>query len=388
MYKIVIFRNCFGENAVSGGDKHIEGIVKWARNELSDVEFSIVHREIDGQEKYYEDIKLCEELTYKNRIIPKNTAIDFLIRAFSATFFIKMPTLYPGQSGVLVAGSHFIPDVIPIALNRSKSYSRAVYIHHIIQEMHRPKNLNNLLATIQEKITLFIIKRRFDKILIVNSDVKNYLKKRGFNEKKMFMTSNFVDIESHGKSYKQREISACYCGRFTKQKGVYDFVEICEALQKQVRGFRAVMLGDGPEREKIAKIIAGKSLDIQLYGYADEKTKSKVLNSSKLFLFPSTEEGWGIAPAEALAAGTPVLVYDLVVYDEVFGQEMIMHSPIGNKNKMSEKAIDYLKEYEDRPAQFSKLSNKLNEFSKIYNIDTVARKELDFLLDHRKVEAK
>jgi glycosyltransferase involved in cell wall biosynthesis len=38
-----------------------------------------------------------------------------------------------------------------------------------------------------------------------------------------------------------------------------------------------------------------------------------------VFAFPSVKEGFGLAPLEALAAGVPLVVSDLPVFREIFG---------------------------------------------------------------------
>lgn len=43
-----------------------------------------------------------------------------------------------------------------------------------------------------------------------------------------------------------------------------------------------------------------------------------LLKSSKVFVFPSHEEGWGIAVCEAMAAGLPIVAYDLAPFREFF----------------------------------------------------------------------
>jgi glycosyltransferase involved in cell wall biosynthesis len=41
--------------------------------------------------------------------------------------------------------------------------------------------------------------------------------------------------------------------------------------------------------------------------------------AAEVFAFPSTEEGFGLAAMEALAAGVPLVTSDLPVFREVFG---------------------------------------------------------------------
>lgn len=69
--------------------------------------------------------------------------------------------------------------------------------------------------------------------------------------------------------------------------------------------FPLKVIGRGPEHQKL-KALAGKSV-IVLDDVSDEHV-TKLLASSKAFIF-AAEEDFGIAPVEALAAGTPVLAY-------------------------------------------------------------------------------
>ena len=49
-----------------------------------------------------------------------------------------------------------------------------------------------------------------------------------------------------------------------------------------------------------------------------EERKWELLRESQIFVFPSGEEGWGIAIAEAMCAGLPCVTYDLPVYRDLF----------------------------------------------------------------------
>jgi glycosyltransferase involved in cell wall biosynthesis len=55
---------------------------------------------------------------------------------------------------------------------------------------------------------------------------------------------------------------------------------------------------------------------VHMAGVVSEEQKWQMLGLSRVFLFLSRVEGWGIAPLEALWAGLPVVVYDLPCYTE------------------------------------------------------------------------
>ncbi len=70
---------------------------------------------------------------------------------------------------------------------------------------------------------------------------------------------------------------------------------------------RLIVIGDGPEMQKI-KDIAGKSSNITLLGYQEDSVLQDHMRRAKAFVF-AAEEDFGIVPVEAQACGTPVIAY-------------------------------------------------------------------------------
>ncbi|EQD71146.1 glycosyl transferase group 1, partial [mine drainage metagenome] len=66
-------------------------------------------------------------------------------------------------------------------------------------------------------------------------------------------------------------------------------------------------------RSAVAK--EGLTGAITLFGHLSEEAKQDLLSASKLFVFPSYEEGWSLAVMEAAAYGCVPVVYDLPAYD-------------------------------------------------------------------------
>jgi len=73
------------------------------------------------------------------------------------------------------------------------------------------------------------------------------------------------------------------------------------------------LIGEGPEYANIRNLIDGKKINntIHLSGfYNDHDDLIAQLKSSKIFVLPSTREGFGITALEALACGLPVVTVD------------------------------------------------------------------------------
>jgi len=73
-----------------------------------------------------------------------------------------------------------------------------------------------------------------------------------------------------------------------------------------------VVIGEGPEREALEALAAelGVSDTVLMPGFVSNPFP--VVASASLFCFPSRSEGWGLALAEALALGVPVVAADCV----------------------------------------------------------------------------
>jgi glycosyltransferase involved in cell wall biosynthesis len=81
---------------------------------------------------------------------------------------------------------------------------------------------------------------------------------------------------------------------------------IAEAFSK-MPGNQLIIIGDGPEMEKI-KAIAARSANIKLLGFQANEILVDHMQRAKAFIF-AAEEDFGIIPVEAQACGTPVIAF-------------------------------------------------------------------------------
>ncbi len=106
------------------------------------------------------------------------------------------------------------------------------------------------------------------------------------------------------------ESEIIFAGRLIKEKNGALLVRAFCLLSRQHPDFRLVIIGDGPERDRIASLIHNLSLEdrVSLRGFSEEHDDLIArLKSSKVFVLPSIREGFGITALEALACGLPVV---------------------------------------------------------------------------------
>ena len=109
-------------------------------------------------------------------------------------------------------------------------------------------------------------------------------------------------------------------------KGLHDILPVWEELQRRRPGttlrLMGGMSGEGPLLEEIVR--RGWQRQIEVFrpprGFLPQPEYYAMIKRARLLFAPSHEEGWGMAVAEAMAAGVPVVAYDLPVYRRIYGE--------------------------------------------------------------------
>src|SRR4030042_1840302 len=180
----------------------------------------------------------------------------------------------------------------------------------------------------------------------MNDIVKKDLARTGFSENKIFISSNGIDVDYFDK-IKKEEVGydGIFLGRLSPSKGTADLIEIWKNVCQEIPEARLAIIGGGEtEKKNLLEKIKEKNLsrNISILGYLKDSEAHPILKSGKVFLFPSHEEGWGIAVAEAMACGLPVVSWNLPVFGEIFDNRT-MRIEKGNVGLFSGKIIEFLK---------------------------------------------
>jgi glycosyltransferase involved in cell wall biosynthesis len=104
-----------------------------------------------------------------------------------------------------------------------------------------------------------------------------------------------------------------FVGRLIKEKNPDLLVDAVALVLQDYPELRVLLIGQGPEEKKIRDMIRQKGLEnvIRLHAFYDSHDELiAALKSSKIFVLPSTREGFGISALEALACGLPVVTTD------------------------------------------------------------------------------
>ncbi len=124
-----------------------------------------------------------------------------------------------------------------------------------------------------------------------------------------------VDVEEAAK-HAPAEEHILYVGRLDVYKNVQDLIRAAAGLEGAPP---LVIAGTGYEEADLRRLARSRGVDCRFVGSVSEERKWDLLRRAYFLVFPSSFEGFGIPPAEALAAEKPAVCSDIPVLREVYG---------------------------------------------------------------------
>lgn len=151
-----------------------------------------------------------------------------------------------------------------------------------------------------------------------------------------------IDTAATQSSNAIRDIDLLAVGSLIPLKQFAIFVDVVSRIKKVIPSIKAVLIGDGPEKENLLALIQKEKLEstIELTGELPHSAVIQYMQRSKLLLHPSAYEGFGMVCIEALYAGVAVISFVKPVYKEVPGWQIA-----SGDEDMSSKALELLSAY-------------------------------------------
>jgi glycosyltransferase involved in cell wall biosynthesis len=111
----------------------------------------------------------------------------------------------------------------------------------------------------------------------------------------------------------QKDIDFFCIGRIEKLDGID---KIWSTLRKLRPELNFVMIG----RASLREMSHLRSIGVNHKGEVPDEEKLELYSRAKVFLFPSSREGFGIALAESLQLGMAAVIWRLPVFDELYSE--------------------------------------------------------------------
>lgn len=338
----------------------------------------------------------AEGLKVKYHLLPEKTTYEgenlfrilliYLARLMKALLFIP-----PKGMDLIYIPGDFLIEVIPgFWWKRKCPKARIVVCLFLVapnpfrgyrygyQKGWRLPTTRGLLFFLSQGVALLLLRKFADKVFVLNVLDKRLLEKRGLAGKVGVIDmgvdlSEYLEIKTPSKIY-----DACFLGRLHPQKGIFDLIDIWRLVCQERPKAKLAMIGGGSKefKERLKKTIIkeGLSEDITFLGFKIGKEKIKILKQSKVFVLPSFYESWGMVAVEAMAAGLPVVAYNLPIFPKIFPQG-IVSVPIGDRKSFAQATLRLLAEEKF----YQKMKKQAEEQARNYDWKKVATRELKIL---------
>lgn len=214
-----------------------------------------------------------------------------------------------------------------------------------------------------------------DMIIPVSERVRDDLLDMGVRAEKMVVVPNGVDLKKIDSVEAGKEAyDIIYVGRLSPHKRVDLLVEAVSLIRDENPMIMCGIVGDGPELERLVclsrKLNLEENVDFLGFLETEEEVVAK-MKSSKIFVLPSTREGFGISLLEANACGLSAVVADA---PKSAAAGLITEGENGLLCDLSPRSIASKVEALLNDDLYKKLSAPSKDFAKGHDWDEIASK--------------
>ncbi|MBW6518677.1 MAG: glycosyltransferase family 4 protein [ANME-2 cluster archaeon] len=144
----------------------------------------------------------------------------------------------------------------------------------------------------------------------VSSLTERNLAELGVRPQYITIVPNGIDLNNiHAIEPHSDTCDIIFAGRLIKEKNVNVLLETLTLVLDVLPDVQCHIIGNGPEKEKLKQYTSSYGLEknVVFFGFMEYDEIIARMKSSKIFVFPSTREGFGMVVIEAFACGLPVI---------------------------------------------------------------------------------
>lgn len=215
-------------------------------------------------------------------------------------------------------------DFIPL---RSTKYAVTIHgAHELDPEMQQPGNLSARLNRTRRRISYERITSRADLVLTVSDFLKNQIVDWfGCKDEKVFVVGNgveqvFFDVAKlpPGISSRRNDRPYLLCvGGLNEIDGAEQVIQTARLMAKKCPDLLILVAGHQHEKKYVDE--ATHLGNVEILGYVAATRLASLMRDALALLYLTNYETFGIAAAEAMAAGTPVITSGKTAVPEVVG---------------------------------------------------------------------
>jgi glycosyltransferase involved in cell wall biosynthesis len=360
----VSYDNTF-DHGMSGGDRILIELLKYWKDK-SQVKLITCNSGERMIKRYITDhlSNIKTILVETPRLIYRNLFVLYLYKTIMALY--AAATVKLENNIIVFSSSDFFTDVLPALFiklrNRKKiKWIAAFYLFapHPISKDFPYKGVTSIIRGViyyyTQKLCYQVIRRLSDYVIACNEVDKKVFIDDGYPKKKICAIYGGVDLKiPESVPEPSNKIYDCvFMARFHPQKAPLLALKVWADVIKVLPQAKLAMIGNGSEEFAVREYIVKNHLDksVTLFGFKDGAEKYAILKSSRVFIHPAIYETGGMAAAEGMAAGLPVIAFDHEGFKYAYPQGLIRVSPIGDVQNFANAIVSLLQD----KAQFEKI---------------------------------
>jgi len=183
------------------------------------------------------------------------------------------------------------------------------------------------IKSIQRKIEKYFngkTLRNATRVLTVNQNTKSEVSKfYRVSEKKIFVIPNGIETEKFFSKERSANV-IIFSGVMYHHRGIDVLLEALPKILHEISDLKLILLGDGPEMEKLKKIVREKGLEknVEFKGWIDREDIASYLSNSKIGIGPLrktkvTENALPIKILEYMASELPIIAFKGTLPDDI-----------------------------------------------------------------------
>jgi len=261
--------------------------------------------------KYIRNEKLMNKIDIIHHVLPFGFKLTFNFAYRLAKKYNKPFIIGPLQSPQLFLGHDEYEGM---------SFAKKAILQNV--EIHRriaSPILFVLFRKTIENATLLITTTLFTKKLY-----EQYVKEVRILVIPFGINANSIEVKNYKNS--DEKISIVYSGALIYRKGVHYLLMAFSKIAKQYPNVELHIYGDGPQKQHLIQLASylGVSNKVFFHGSLPRQKLLKEYSKHNIYVHPSLSESFTVAVLEAMAAGLPVIAFNIPNLNEI-----VTHNKVG-----------------------------------------------------------
>jgi glycosyltransferase involved in cell wall biosynthesis len=318
---------------------------------------------------------------------PTSYLIKLLLFFFRSAWTVTVRHLREPYSIIHV---HSVPDfeVFATLIPRLLGARVILDIHDLVPEFYASKfkvgerSLIFRLLVFLERLSI-----AYSNHVIISNDLwHEKIVRRSVKSEKCMSLINYPDLSIFRQRPRQdtatNDFVMCYPGTLNSHQGLDIAIEAVSLLRDQVPNLRFLIIGDGPDREKLKNMVRERNLEecVFLKGFIPMELVAEVLSTVDLGVVPKRSNSFGneafsTKTMEFMAMNVPVIVSRTRIDEYYFSDQMVQFFESDNAADLATKILELIK----NPARRTALSTCSLAFIALNNWDVKKHEYLELV---------